>query len=64
MSYPEKSHQGERSRNCDELTTEAGEKATQQRNAFPASFVFFVLACVRTLFTTWAPLGSIHKVVA
>jgi hypothetical protein len=46
------------------LTTEAGEKAAQYRNVFAASFVFFILACVRTLFTTWAPLGSIHKAVA
>jgi hypothetical protein len=46
------------------LTTEAGEEATQYRNVVAASFVFFVLACVRTLITTWAPLGSIHKVIA
>jgi hypothetical protein len=45
------------------VATEAGEKATQYRNVFAASSVFFVLACVRTLFTTWAPLGSIHKIV-
>jgi hypothetical protein len=34
------------------FTKEAGEKATPYRNAFAASYVFFVLASVRTLFIT------------
>jgi hypothetical protein len=40
---------------ADLLTTEAGEKATQYRSVFTASFVSFVLACLRTLFTTCHP---------
>jgi hypothetical protein len=44
---------------------DAGEKATQHRNVFAASSVFFVvLAHVRTLFTTWKPLSSLQKSVA
>jgi hypothetical protein len=46
------------------ITTEAGEKATQYPSVFAASFVLFVLACVRKLFTTWPLLGSIQKVAA
>ncbi len=46
------------------LTTAACENATQDREVSAAPFVFFLLACVHTLLTTWAPLGSIHKVVA
>jgi hypothetical protein len=45
-------------------TTEADEKATLFQSVLAASCVFFVLACFSTLFTTWAPLGSIHTVVA